>query len=1072
MTRRFSPRAAWCMAFAALAATASGCARERLLALDALIEVTDAIDFGDVAIGTSRSEALIVANTGTKDLTITDVRVVGADAFTISTDNQTTVEPEAQVIWEVTFSPTVEQALEGDIFIQSNALGAEFVEIHLTGLGVRGCDDPDGDGYGVNCPLGEDCDETDDTINDGTIWYHDFDEDTFGDPDDTLIQCEQPVEYVANDADCDDNNPTILDGVDWYLDGDEDTYGDPNVVLRKCDQPVGYVDNADDCDDGDETLALSDTYYQDFDSDTFGNPDVSVDACGQPVGYVTNADDCDDTDPDFNPDAVWYRDFDGDGYGDPAESEIACEPPLNYVANGDDCDDNNILWHPGATWYRDFDEDSYGDPAVSVDTCSPPPGYVGNDADCDDTDATRRPGATWYQDFDGDTFGNPLVTVTACAPPPGYVDNGGDCDDTDENVIPDTYWYRDFDGDTYGDPNNSELSCTQPSGYVDNDLDCDDNDILEHPGAVWYRDFDGDGLGNPDIETIACEQPTGFVANADDCDDDNDTIGAESIWYRDFDDDSYGNAATTSIACVQPFGYVDNDLDCDDTDDTILGAPLWYEDSDSDGYGNPDSFQNACTQPVGWVADDQDCDDTNPIEFPGAIWWRDFDDDSFGDTNDSVVACEQPTGSVANDIDCDDTDDTIGPNVVWYRDFDGDTYGDPNVTQQGCAQPAGYVDNDLDCDDTNEFVNPDADESGETLCNDGLDNDCDGEPDSFDSECTYVDCGDPAYYLTTDSCNSDYPYGGGPMICEEYPHSPWPPPGQEQCMQVCRTRDECPLNMACYPSRRSLNSHFCAPVLGANLIDEGDACTLDEDCVTALCHEGFCRDVCVRAIDCEAGQVCRAGIRTHAYIGNEIATGVCALYDPLRQGLGTTCMAASDCQYGVCAQSSTSGPYLCRQPCGSQNDCPGTERCSPSIYNNNPSIGYGFKACSEAPAGWFVSVGQVCGDQGIGFADAYCRSFFCDSTYCLNPWGITAADCLLPPYCTGQCDQDDDCPLLYPGYDNLQMKCMITSSSVIQPLIGGYCVPYWCQIDADCPSNSCIIFNAAGEYGMAAGICE
>ena len=49
---------------------------------------------------------------------------------------------------------------------------------------------------------------------------------------------------------------------------------------------------------------------------------------------------------------------------------------------------------------------------------------------------------------------------------------------------------------------------------------------------------------------------------------------------------------------------------------------------------------------------------------------------------------------------------------------------------------------------------------------------------------------------------------------------------------------------------------------------------------------------------------------------------------------------------------------------------------------------------------------------------------------------------LLAPYCNRYCDTNSDCPLFFrngPESYNLQMKCIVTSSGVIQPLVGGHC---------------------------------
>lgn len=59
-------------------------------------------------------------------------------------------------------------------------------------------------------------------------WYKDNDQDGFGDPDNTVSSCEQPVGFILNGTDCDDNNAAvnpnqeeiINDGIDNNCDGE------------------------------------------------------------------------------------------------------------------------------------------------------------------------------------------------------------------------------------------------------------------------------------------------------------------------------------------------------------------------------------------------------------------------------------------------------------------------------------------------------------------------------------------------------------------------------------------------------------------------------------------------------------------------------------------------------------------------------------------------------------------------------------------------------------------------------------------------------------------------------------
>jgi len=57
-----------------------------------------------------------------------------------------------------------------------------------------------------------------------------------------------------------------------------------------------------------------------------------------------------------------------------------------------------------------------------------------------------------------------------------------------------------------------------------------------------------------------------------------------------------------------------------------------------------------------------------------------------------------------------------------YVDDDGDGYGERETTTVACAAPGGFVSDATDCDDSNSAINPGQSE----ICNDGVDNDCDG----------------------------------------------------------------------------------------------------------------------------------------------------------------------------------------------------------------------------------------------------------------------------------------------------------------------------------------------------------
>ncbi|MCY1031921.1 MopE-related protein [Corallococcus sp. BB11-1] len=237
------------------------------------------------------------------------------------------------------------------------------------------------------------------------------------------------------------------------------------------------------------------------------------------------------------------------------------------------------------------------------------------------------------------------------------------------------------------------------------------------PLRLFYRDQDGDGHGSPADFLNACALPDGFVTTALDCDDTN---------------------AAFKPGATEVCDGVDNN--CDGQVDEGVCA-FWYRDADGDGYGKASDAKRSFTQPQGYVADSTDCDDTRANVRPGQA-----------ETCDTL------------DNDCDGQVDE-GVCAFWYRDADGDGYGKASDSVQAGTQPQGYVANSTDCDDTRANVSPGASE----VC-DGLDNNCNGQPDEGVGSNWYRDADGDGYGTSsqsTQACSQPSGYVANTTDCDD-----------------------------------------------------------------------------------------------------------------------------------------------------------------------------------------------------------------------------------------------------------------------------------------------------------------
>jgi thiol-disulfide isomerase/thioredoxin len=187
----------------------------------------------------------------------------GSLPFILVLDREMRIDSMYGAGQEAAIEARVEQLLEVEVSAPEQAK-ATLIQAQLC--------DQDNDGEDNFSCGGQDCDDTDPLAHplaaelcDNTDW-----------------NCDGRKHLDATDA-----------PQEW-LDLDEDTFGDAEESAMNCVARWPYVDNADDCNDNDPDLNPNTLWFQDADSDGYGNPDVSMESCTKPEGFVSNSQDSDD----------------------------------------------------------------------------------------------------------------------------------------------------------------------------------------------------------------------------------------------------------------------------------------------------------------------------------------------------------------------------------------------------------------------------------------------------------------------------------------------------------------------------------------------------------------------------------------------------------------------------------------------------------------------------------------------------------------------------------------------------------------------------------------------------------
>ena len=204
----------------------AGCKPDGISSEPLLTITTEALDFGDVPIGTTLPLTFSIVNGGSSDFEVLSVSIIeGRTAvWSVSGENSVELLSGESLEVEVVFAPYEMTVEEGRIQVRTTFEDEPSRYVSLLGVGGLSIADNDGDGFS---PADGDCDDDRSTVYPGA---------------------EELCDGRDNDCDSNTDEANTPDCTTYYRDYDGDGYGDSSYSVCTCSTSGYYsATNSSDC---------------------------------------------------------------------------------------------------------------------------------------------------------------------------------------------------------------------------------------------------------------------------------------------------------------------------------------------------------------------------------------------------------------------------------------------------------------------------------------------------------------------------------------------------------------------------------------------------------------------------------------------------------------------------------------------------------------------------------------------------------------------------------------------------------------------------------------------------------